>query len=174
MKKRLGSIPTVAAVRVLEARGPWETKSGGPLNVLYAMPFGDLLGSFFSYPEPELSTISGDIRGFRAYTVDGLPQGRSGGNEWHKVRQELVFGLAGSMRWVCEDLNGGQRVRFLGPRQGMWLPRCIPHSYEVLEEGSAFLVIANTLFDPYDPRTHDTYSLEAFRALQAMYANSTE
>jgi len=40
------------------------------------------------------------------------------------------------------------------------------HSYQVLEEGSKLVAIANTLFDHNDPQTHDTFSSSEFQKLQ--------
>jgi hypothetical protein len=42
----------------------------------------------------------------------------------------------------------------------------ILHAYEVLEEGSNLLIVANTLFNPNNSKTHDTYSIKEFRELQ--------
>jgi len=174
MEKQNRAVPKIDDVQVIEARGPWNTKSGGKLNVMFAMPLTIVRDQFFHYETTELDCIPSDIRGFRAYTVRDLPNGRIGGTEWHKVREEMVFALEGSVCWTCEDFFGGKRDIVLAPGVGVWMPPFILHTYEVKEEGSGFLVIANTLFVPDDPRTHDTYSMEMFRERQAMLKIQSE
>lgn len=159
-------VPTVEDIRVVETCGPWETKSGGQLEVLFALSLNEVWVKCFGYRDEELDRIPKDIRGLRAYIVRGLPEGGIGGKEFHRIREELVFVLAGSMLWVCEDLFGGRKEFILDPSVGIWMPPFIMHTCTVLEEDSVFLIVANTLFDPDDPRTHDTYSREAFRELQ--------
>ena len=166
MTERPNDCPTVSDVRILESRGPWNTKSGGTLNVAVALPLAEVQSRYFRYEPRELERVPLDIRGLRIYTVDNLPKGGIGGNEWHRIREEMVFGIAGSLRWICEDLAGNKKELIINGRMGVWMPPFILHTCEVLEEGSGFLVIANTLFVPDDPTTHDTYSLETFRELQ--------
>lgn len=167
MEKSNRAVSTVDDVQIFETRGPWDTKSGGKLNVLFAMPLATLKDRYFQYENTELDLIPGDIRGLRAYTVRDLPNGRIGGTEWHRIREEIVFALEGSVRWMCEDLLGGQREFILDTGVGVWMPPFILHTYEVKKDKSGLFVIANTLFVPDDPRTHDTYSVETFRELQA-------
>ena len=159
-------IPIVSDVRILDTRGPWTTKSGGELNVLFGLSMGLVQHQFLHYDSDEINRIPGDIRGLRVYTVTDLPNGNVGGTEWHRVREEMVFILTGSVRWLCEDLFGAMREFILDSRIGVWMPPFILHTYEVKEEGSGVLVVANTLFDPEDPRSHDTYSLQEFREMQ--------
>jgi dTDP-4-dehydrorhamnose 3,5-epimerase-like enzyme len=160
-------IPTIRDVREIKGRGPWGTKSGGKLDVLLSLPLSDLRSRYFSYRSEELEKVPADIRGLRVYMVHDLPLGRIGGTEYHRVREEAVLALNGSVRWTCEDLSGGKSVVTLQLGAGIWMPPFMLHTYEVLEEGSALLVVANTLFIPEDPRTHDTYSIEEFRVLQS-------
>ena len=169
--KKLGRVPTVDDVQVIEAHGPWGTKSGGKLNVVFAMPLATVQDRYLHYEDAELGQVPFDIRGLRAYTVRGLPSTRIGGTEWHRIREEMIFALEGSVRWTCEDLLGGKRDFTLDVGVGVWMPPFILHTYEVREEGSGLLVIANTLFVPDDPRTHDTYSMEMFREFQSQYAS---
>jgi len=158
--KQPSDFPSVADVQVFEARGPWDTKSGGELKVLFALPLTTLLDCYLKYKPSDLEP---DIRGLRVYTVGNLPKGRIGGTEWHRLRQEIVFGMSGAVRWTCEDLSGDKREFLIDCQRGIWMPPSILHTYEVIEEGSSLLVVANTLFVPGDPETHDTYSAEMFR-----------
>lgn len=168
--KRPSIVPSVQDVQIIESRGPWDTKSGGKLMVMFGMPFGTVRNKYFHYKSEELDRVPTDIRGLRAYTVYDLPQGKIGGAEWHRIREEMVFVLNGSLKWTCEDLYGGQKDFILDLNVGIWMPPFILHTYEVKETGSQLFVVANTLFIPEDPATHDTFSWEAFRKLKNKYA----
>lgn len=172
--KDKSSIPTVADISVLNSRGPWNTKSGGRLNVLFSTPLGEIQDRFFSYEKDELDSLPVDIRGLRIYTVSELPNGKIGGTEWHKIRREIVFCIRGSVQWLCEDVFGNKKVFILDAGKGIFMPPFILHIYAVTEEGSELLVVANTLFVPNDPRTHDTYSTELFSELQREYGKEPE
>ena len=158
---------TVNDVKVVERKGPWNTKSGGQLNVLFAINYAEIQAGFFSYDKDELAAIPQDVRGLRSYQVSDIPQNSIGANEWHKLRQELVFAIEGSVRWTCEDIQGGKKAITLDDKYGVWVPPYILHTYEALTTKTNLLVIANTLFLPDDPTTHDTYSSNDFRNLQA-------
>lgn len=167
MEKSNDAVSIVDDVQIFETRGPWDTKSGGKLNVLFAMPLTTVQDRYLRYEKAELDLMPSDIRGLRAYTVRDLPNERIGGSEWHRIREEIVFVLEGSVLWMCEDILGNQRDIILDTGTGIWMPSFILHTYKVKKERSDLLVIANTLFVPDDPRTHDTYSAETFRGLQA-------
>lgn len=158
--------PTVEMVRAIQARGPWRTKSGGTLTVRFALPLEEFQ-TYLSYDQEALDRVPKDVRGLRCYTVEDIPRGAIGANEFHELRQELLLVLQGSFRMVCEDLRGGRREFTITRAQGLWIPALILHTYEALEEGSSFAVIANTLYDPDDPQTHDSYSREEFKKRQA-------
>ncbi len=113
MDQLQGTVRTVDEIRMITARGPWKTKSGGNLNVMFALPFPTVTDSYLHYEDEELKRVSGDIRGLRVYTVRGLPLGSIGGTEWHRIREEMIFVLEGSVRWMCEDLLGGTRPAFI-------------------------------------------------------------
>lgn len=169
MKKSNIRPARVNEVQVINARGPWETKSGGKLTVVSAFSQIDL-SKFFAYNNvDELNRIPEDIRGLRIYTVRDLPKGQIGGTEFHRIREEAIFGLEGSVKWECEDVFGNKKVLTISTDVGIWMSPFILHTYEVMDEGSGLLVIANTLFNPEDPRTHDTYSAEEFHELQGQY-----
>lgn len=161
---------TVEDVTVLEGNGPWDTKSGGQLNALFGIPYEDLQTKYFNYQNDEIGPLPSDIRGLRAYMVKGLKKGKVGANEWHRIRSELVFATKGSFRWSCEDLYGNKKEFILENGKGVWTPPYVIHTYEGLSEENEILVIANTLFIPDDPETHDTYSSESFQELQAEHA----
>ena len=166
MKDFIRNPSRVDKIQVLDARGPWQTKSGGKLMVAFTLPFDVVQQRYFAYDQEELKKVPEDIRGLRIYTVRDLPQGPIGGTEFHRIREEIIYGLEGKIKMECEDLFGGKKKFILTPEKGIWMPPFILHTYKMMEEKSGLLVIANTLFNPDDPRTHDTYSLEVFRQLQ--------
>lgn len=163
-------IPTRVPKRVdqvveLVGRGPWQSKSGGELRVGFALPQGQV-DRFFSYDPEELALVPEDIRGLRVYTVRGIPEGTIGGTETHRVREEIVYGLEGEVWWECEDLWGNKREFVLTPQLGVWMPPYILHTYRSRTSGAGLLVVCNTLFNPDNPATFDTFGVEEFRALQ--------
>lgn len=151
----------------IASKGPWKTKSDAELIVLFALPYDDLLG-YIKYDESELRQIPEDIRGLRSYSVRGLKNGSMGGMEFHRIRKELLFGLEGLIDVECEDVYRNKRNFRLDSQKGIYIPPFILHTYETIED-AGLLVIANTLFNPDDSRTHDTYPQEVFRKLQEQY-----
>lgn len=149
----------------MRKKGPWETKSGGTLEVAFCIPWDKLKNVLFNYDSDELHKLPTDIRGLRVYRVQDLALGRIGGNEFHRIRTEIVFCTKGSVLWSCEDLNGGKKEFTLRSGAGILLPSLIMHTYKVLDEGSELEVVANTIFIPEDPQTHDTYSANIFYEL---------
>ena len=144
----------------------FKTKSGGDLSVLFALPF-ELVGKFFRYDKQELALVQKDIRGFRIYRVSDLSVGQIGGTEFHRIRQEIVLGLVGRIRWECEDLFGRKKEFVLNSETGIYMPPRILHTYYVEEADSGLVVVCNTLFPlPANLATNDTFSKEEFRALQ--------
>lgn len=143
----------------------FQTKSGGTLAVLFALPF-ELIKTFFEYDQMELAKVPKDIRGLRNYQVNNLPKGQIGGTEFHRIRQEIVFGLCGRVKWECRDLFGQTREFILTPENGLYMPPSILHTYYVEENGSGLGVVCNTLFPlPANHLTNDTYSQEEFESL---------
>lgn len=159
----------VEEIQTMPATGPWKTKSGGELMVTMKLPLSTVQDQYLAYNEAELRRIPEDIRGLRIYTVRNLPKGEIGGTEWHRVREEMIFILEGSVTWECEDLAGECITYTLTKDEGIWMPPSILHTYTVLEENTGLLVFANTLFVPENPATHDTYSLQEFREAQESF-----
>lgn len=160
--------PSVDDIEELAVTGPWRSKSGGELSVPFALSHARAM-KLFSYDDAELARISRDIRGLRLFTLENVPIGGVGGGEFHRIRSEVAFTVKGCMRWVCEDLHGGRRVLTTARSASLYLPPFILHTMEAIEHGSAMVVIANTLYDPDDARTHDTYPATEFRTLQEHY-----
>lgn len=157
---------SVAQIGVFPNEGPWPTKSDGELNVLFARHLSYITGLFFEYDADELEKIPRDIRGLRMYRVDNIPKGGIGGNEFHRIRQEIIIPIRGRLVYECEDLFGQKRNFDLTPETSIWIPPLVMHSYEALEDNNAIIVVANTLYDAADKETWDTYSLKEFYALQ--------
>lgn len=70
--------------------------------------------------------------------------------------------LAGAALWQTVDFNGNEREFVLDGKTAIIQPPGILHTYTALEDGTRLQVICNTLFDPNDPRTHDSYTQDDF------------
>ena len=163
---------SVAQIGVFPNEGPWKSKSGGELNVLFARHLSFITGLFFEYDADELEKIPRDIRGLRMYIVDNIPKGGIGGNEFHRIRQEIIIPIKGRLVYECADLFGQKRDFDLTPKTSIWLPPLVMHTYQAQEDNSSIVVIANTLYDAADKETWDTYSLEEFNNLQRKFQKS--
>ena len=157
---------SIKDVKLMEVRGPWQTKSRGNLMVLFSSNEVDLK-KFFKWDEIELKKTP-DIRGLRIYVVKDLPKRKIGGREFHKIRQEVVFATKGAVQWTCEDLYGNTQTEVLTFQNGILIPPFVLHTYKVLIEGTELTVVANTTFDPEDSQTHDTFSAAEFREIQRL------
>ncbi|MBI4058815.1 hypothetical protein HY404_01090 [Candidatus Microgenomates bacterium] len=170
---------SVAEVRILssyvtnnkpiENFGPFITKSEVRLSVLFAYNFAEisaLIKDLFNYEESEVERIGYDIRGFRSYEVAGLILGTIGALEFHRIRKEIITFNNGRARLILEDLKGDKRDFILERGDGIWMPQFIFHTYETLEDDTRLTVIANTLLDPSNPATADTYSREVFESIK--------
>lgn len=139
MIERLVTLPRrvneIAEFKQTHTKDLFKTKSGGTLAVLFTLPL-DLVKTFFEYNQEELAKIPKDIRGLRSYQISDLPLGQIGGTEFHRIRQEIVFGLNGRVRWGCRDLFGGTREFSLTPENGLYMPPYILHTYCVKENGN--------------------------------------
>jgi hypothetical protein len=167
---------TVHDIRTIETRGPWKSKSGGSLNVLLALP-QDEVEQFLDYANPEFDAVQQatglNIRGLRTYNVSDIPKGSVGGMEWHGIRTEIVSALGGQALWQCVDVDGGETEFVLNQDVSVLMPAGILHTYVALEDDTRLQVVCNTLFDPEDSRTHDTYSMDLFAAVQKARALAT-
>lgn len=157
---------SVLEIQILKTRRVWPTKSGGKLTVPVALPFGILRKRYFRYDRRELERASRGIRGLRIYLVRGLKKGKCGGGEFHRIREEIAVVLNGKVRWTFEDLSGARKVFTSTPTRGIWIPPFILHTYEAVEGGSGLLMVANTLYNVRDSKTHDTFSAAEFHKLQ--------
>ncbi|HLD54788.1 MAG TPA: WxcM-like domain-containing protein [Candidatus Nanoarchaeia archaeon] len=159
---------TIEETVIFQQKGPWKTKSNAELRVLFALSNQEVL-KYLQYNQNELDKIPQDIRGIRAYSVTNLKKESEGGREFHKVRKELFFLLAGSVKLTLEDIYGGTKNLILDSQKGIYIPPFVLHTYKTLEDNSNFLVLANTLFDVDNPRTHDTFSEMIFKEIQRQY-----
>ena len=159
----MSDLPSVNDIQVISLDGTWPTKSGGMLRVLYKIDYG-MVQQFLDYNQTELDKIPVDIRGLRSYVVSGIAKGSVGANEWHKVRNELCYCLKGSFTWSCLDTYGNKREFIIDENTAILTPHHILHTYTSLEDDSSISVLANTLFFPENPTTHDTYSADEFIA----------
>ncbi len=155
---------SIKDIRVFNHQQEWDTKSGGTLRVLYALDYS-IARDFLSFHEAT-DTNHADIRGIRSYVVHDIPKGKIGANEWHKIRNEIITVLNGSIKWTCTDTEGNEAQFVINKGTAVFTPNHILHRYESLEEHTALTVLANTIFQPGDPTTHDTYPAETFPALQ--------
>lgn len=159
--------PSIEKIEILNGGGPWQTKSGGQLDVLFQLPIDFIQQQYFNYEEERLRELPIDIRGLRAYSVQKINKGSKGAGEWHKLRSELVFAIDGSAKWTCEDIHGSKETVILSNGAGVYTPPGIMHTYTALEDDTRLLVISNTLFDATNPSTQDSYTIESFQQLQA-------
>lgn len=157
---------TVNDIQSIERRGPWRSKSGGSLEVLFAMTQAERT-AFFDDANPEFDRLPGNQRGLRQYTVSGIPEGSVGGLEWHRARTEFVAALVGAAVWECIDFEGNERTFTLDGSTAVITPPGILHTYHALEPDTRLQVVCNTLFIPEDPTTHDTYTRDSFYELRA-------
>ncbi len=154
---------------LLETRGPWQSKSGGELSVLFSLDL-EQLTNFQNYSNLAFDDIanntSTDIRGLRVYNVENIPNGSTGANEFHLARTELINVLTGKCLWRLEDVYGDVKEFTIDRTQSLIIPAGIFHTYTALEDNTRLQVVCNTLFIPEDTGTHDSYLVEEFRQLQ--------
>ena len=153
---------TINNVFLLNNNGPWTTKSNAELNVLFGLDLDFIQKIFLKYNKKELSKLKTDIRGLRSYIVKNIPLNSIGANEWHKVRNEIAIVVEGEIEWSLMDTNGHKKTFSLNENQGIYIPNNILHTYRALQNNSLILIIANTLFDPKNANTHDTYTIDTF------------
>ncbi|MGB4762500.1 MAG: hypothetical protein WBP12_04065 [Candidatus Saccharimonas sp.] len=157
-------LPSIEDIKVFNTEGSWSTKSGGSLSVLYKLGY-DTVQAFLTYDQKELDEVGVDIRGLRSYVVENIPKGSVGANEWHRIRNEICFSINGSFRWLCRDVYGNEREFIVDKNSAILTPHHILHTYTALEDNTSISVLANTLFTPDIPSTHDTYPAATFPRL---------
>lgn len=157
-------VPTINDIKLFECNGTWPTKSGGKLDVLFKIDY-QLVQIFLTYSTNELSKVGRDIRGLRSYNISGISKGAVGANEWHKIRNEIVYVTKGSILWSCKDTLGLKVDYVIKPGVFIFTPHHILHTYKSLEDDTTVCVLANTLFYPSDPATHDTYPASLFKTI---------
>ena len=153
--------PLIKDVRLFSSKRSWKTKSDGELRVLFQIPHEEARSYLETahFPSP-------DIRGLRAYMVDGLMKGKVGGKEFHKIRKEFFSVTRGSLDLEVRDLQGNIKTYHLGKGECLFIPPYILHTYTVKEDSTSFVVVASTTFNPDDEGTHDTYAEELFFKMQ--------
>lgn len=142
-----------------------KTDALSPVKVLFKIG-PQITSTYFLYEKTQLEKIPQDRRGYRAYTVRGLKGGSVGAMEFHQLRKELLFVLEGSAEMDVEDVYGGKKTFTINPSKGLYIPPLILHTYKILEDNTALLVLANTLYAPEDIATHDSFPIEEFRKMQ--------
>jgi hypothetical protein len=160
--------PSVSDVREFRLTGPWETKSRGKLHVPIALPHLQAM-AFLSYDQTELERIPVDIRGLRIFTVSDIPYGGIGGTQFHRIRTEISYVGKGKVRWKFEDLYGATREIPWVPDTVLSMPPFVLHTSICEEAGSNIVTLANTLYIPDDPRTHDTYRADEFYEMRNLF-----
>lgn len=158
---------TVSDMYAIEPGQTFTSKSGGTLTVPFKMS-PEAMARFLQQDSDETIGLP-DIRGFRIYKVSGIKKGAIGGIHFHRIRTQILTASKGSFRWECEDVYGDTRTFELQEGYGIYMPPYIFDRYTALEEDSEVTVICNTLFNPDDERTHDTFDEPAFRAVQDQY-----
>lgn len=166
-------LPTIEDIKQISTPGSWQTKSGGILGLITRIDYS-LLQQFLAYDHTELNRIPEDIRGLRIYRVEAISKGSRGANEWHKIRNEIFTVLHGSIRWTCTDHSGKSASFIVTPSHSIFTPHHILHTYEALEDNTELAVIANTLFNPENSATHDTYSADSFHNLRASTSENSK
>lgn len=164
---------TIDDVRQWPIAGPWPTKSGGLLSLPLAMSREQAL-KFLDYDPVELGRIPVDIRGLRIFYVHDVPAGGVGGKAFHRARTEISFVVKGAVRWLFEDLRGRKKETSPEDRHVVFIPPFILHSMKAEADETIVATLANTLFLPDDPATHDTYPDEIFRSMQDKFRRQAE
>lgn len=161
MTSKPGRQTTIHDITLIESVGQWDTKSGGVLKVNLTLPQA-ALSTFLDYENPAFDEVNENIRGLRVYTISRIPKGRIGGMEWHQIRTEYVRVLSGRVIMECMDMDGDEHRFVLDDTCALIIPPKILHTYKTLENDTSLQVIANTLYMPDDPETHDTFHADTF------------
>ncbi len=143
--------------RILHKDEGYLSKSGGKLHVMLQLDKGSFV-KFFQ-----------GMRTLRIYRVTDIPRGGVGAAEFHKRRSEIITVEKGSFKLLLEDLRGKTKSIILTENMTLGVIRPYTfHTYIALNEKAGLHVLANTLYDRKDSRTHDTYSRKEFQHLQSI------
>jgi dTDP-4-dehydrorhamnose 3,5-epimerase-like enzyme len=75
----------------------------------------------------------------------------------------MAFVTRGALTWKIVANDGTESTIKSSPStQGVIIYPNTMHTYHVDEDDTEILVVTNTMFDPNDTSTHDTYSDESF------------
>ena len=143
--------------RILHKNQSYLSKSGGILHVMLQLDKSAFV-KFFQ-----------GMKTLRVYRVNDIPKGGVGAAEFHKRRSEIITVEKGSFKLLLEDLDGKRKSVILRENTTFGVIRPYTfHTYIALNDKAGLHVLANTLYDRKDPRTHDTYSREEFQRLQSI------
>jgi hypothetical protein len=158
--------PTVDDVIAFESKlGPWATKSGGELSVLFAYD-ETILSRMLDVDQHERALVPELELGIRAFQSTGLEVGSVGGKHFHRIKQEIIAFTKGAAEYLLEDVYGNQRTIVIDKQTpGLYIPPFIMHTYTTLE-AAELIGVSNTLYNAAVPSTHDTYEDEVFVLLQ--------
>lgn len=159
-------LPTVEDVLAFESKlGPWTTKSGGELSVLFAYD-EEILSRMFEVDQHERDLVPELELGIRSFQSTGLEVGSIGGKHFHRIKQEIIAFTKGAAEYVLEDVYGNKRTIIIDKKTpGLYIPPFIMHTYTTLEPAE-LIGVSNTLYDADEPATHDTYEDDVFLLLQ--------
>jgi len=156
---------SVADVRVFEVGDTFRSKSGAELLVPVTLSAANV-STLLEYDERELDRIGVDIRGLRIYYLRGGSKGAVSGNQFHRIRTEIIFPIEGAVQLNCEDLDGATFEMRVTDKHAVLVPPMVMHTMTFESAYTVLCILTNTLFYADNPRTHDTYSEDEFRALQ--------
>jgi len=180
--------------------GPYKTKIGAELYVGWvlpkesspnsedrnstALPTGMTLEKFLRTDPSEIKMLMDYVReshpnfdldfsGDRLYFQPKMPVSNNpAGNEFHRIRREIIIPLSGKLQVELEDVYGTKRNEDLTCGRGLVIPPFIVHTFYI-EEPSSVLFRANTLFMVNQGKERiaipDTYSREIFEKLRANF-----
>lgn len=121
---------------------------------------------FLSYDQTPVLNIGRapdyHLPGEQVYTTSGIKAREIGGMHAHCMRQQITVCTRGSVLWAVEDAYRQRTSFVLNEGDGVWLPSDILHSYQGIAPESDILTLANTIYRPENPDSHDECDIEAF------------
>ena len=184
----------VSETILYECDGPYKTKTGADLYVSWVLPNGNnglslpgnlTLEKFMDFDKNEERELLEHFRREHPlYTVEGLsadrfyfqpniPMGAIAGNEFHRIRREILLPVSGRLEVELEDVYGDRRTIDLSVGGGLIIQPFIMHTIYAMEK-SATLCRANTIFmvgsEDDKVAIPDTYSRETFNKLKEKFS----